>query len=118
MKCAAVVMRRPRGLAVRRSRVTVNHVGPSGFINDTTYVDGVVFSRNAFVKWPAQIGSGWGSDVCPDSTHGRPRARSQRREPMMIPDAPPRMRYSSLFGRSSLKSETTLLRGLEASRST
>jgi hypothetical protein len=50
MKCAAVVIRRPRGLEVRRSRVTVNHVGPSGFMNDTTYVDGVVFSRNAFVK--------------------------------------------------------------------
>ena len=117
MKCAAVVMRSARGRSVRRSKVTVNHVGPRGFMNATTSVVGVRSSKNAFVKCPAQIGSGCGSGVCCDSTHGVFDVRSQRRAPMMIPDAPPRMRYSSLSGRSSVKWETTLLRGLDARRS-
>jgi hypothetical protein len=58
MKCAGAVMRRLRGSNVRRSRRSVNHTGPIGLRNDTTYVVGVVSSRYAFWKWPAQIGSG------------------------------------------------------------
>src|SRR5205814_10232125 len=102
---------------VLRSRRTVNHVGPSGFMNATTYAAGVVSRRNAFVKWPAQIGSGCGVGVCADWNHLPFAARYQRRAPMTIPEAPPRIWYSSLSGRSRVKSDTTLLRGLEASRS-
>jgi len=50
MKCAAAVMRRLRGRNVRRSRRSVNHTGPVGLRNDTTYVVGVVSRRYAFVK--------------------------------------------------------------------
>src|SRR6266480_955232 len=118
MKCAAAVMRRLRGSNVLRSRRSVNHTGPIGLKNETTYVVGVDSSRYAFVEWPAQIGSGCGVTSWGDGTHLPPRWRSQRRGPMMIPSAPPRIRYSSRFGRSSVNSATTLFRGSEASRST
>jgi len=49
-------------------------------MNATTKLVGVVSSRKAFVKCPAQIGSGCGKGVWCDSTHGPLRARSQRRE--------------------------------------
>ena len=51
MKCAAVVMRRSRGRSVRRSSVTVNHVGPSGFRNETTYVVGVFFTPRGYFNF-------------------------------------------------------------------
>src|SRR5438093_6910053 len=117
MKCAAAVMRSRLGRSVRRLSQTVNHTGPSGLKNEITYVDEFFCSRYTFVECPAQIGSGWGVGCCAEGYHLPPRTRSQRREPMMIPEAPPLIRYSSRFGHSSVKSETTLLRGLEARRS-
>jgi hypothetical protein len=45
MKCAAAVILRSRGSNVLRSKLTVNHAGPTVFKNESTYVDGVVFSR-------------------------------------------------------------------------
>src|SRR2546425_2848354 len=118
MKCAAAVMLRLRGRNVRRSRRSVNHTGPAGLKNETTYVVGVAFNRYAFVECPDQIGPGCGVTSCGDATHLPPRDRSHRRGPMMIPSAPPRIRYSSRFGRSSVNFATTLFRGSEASRST
>src|SRR3954470_11086345 len=102
MKCAAAVIRRLRGKNVFRSRRTVNHTGPVDLKNETTYVFGVASSRYAFVDWPAQIGSGCGVTSWGEGTHFPPGERSQRRGPMMIPSAPPRMRYSSRLGRSSV----------------
>src|SRR5436309_662917 len=117
MKCAVAVMSRSRGRRLVRSRRTVNHAGTLGFRNETTTELAVRDRRCAFLIGVPQIGAGCGRRVLEDRVH-EPLTRSQRLVPMTIPVEPPRIRYSTRSGASSMNRETMRLVGLEASLST